>query len=120
MSGRGISQDDICIVIGIGSKATLHKYYKPQLAEGQAAARTAMINRWYNNCMAGDHKAQESWLRIFGGTDFKPDAQRLEVTGAEGKPVEITPVPMTAERITEVLQTLQEVLPPGKEDDANA
>jgi hypothetical protein len=114
MAGMGIPQDKICRIIGIGSKNTLEKYYRDELDMGMAQTVSTMMRGWYQDCLNGDWKAKQAWLRIYGPPEFRQDIQRVEVTGPEGAPVEITPVPMTAERVIEVLETLREVLPPGE------
>lgn len=41
MAGLGITQDDICAIVGI-SKPTLHKYYREELNVGAAEANAAV------------------------------------------------------------------------------
>ena len=117
LAGIGMSQIDICHRIGLGSKLTLEKYYRRELDIGMVNARGVMLRAWYQDCLNGTAKDKYSWLRIFGPEEFRQDRQRVEVTGEDGGPVEVLGVPMTPERISNVVRTLAEVLPPSEDEE---
>lgn len=78
MAGLGIKQDDMCKVVGIGSKMTLIKHYRQELDSGMAKARARVMETLFKMATSGrDYKATRYWLEVQGGREWNP-AQRFE------------------------------------------
>ena len=79
MSGLGMRQDDICLVLGIGSKATLNKYYRAELDRGKSAARQKVMDTLFGMATSGrNFPATKYWLEQQGGDEWRY-AIRIEV-----------------------------------------
>ncbi len=79
LAGIGVRQDDICRVIGIASKATLHKYYRTELDAGKAKARSKVMETLFGMATSGrNFPATKYWLEQQGGDEWRY-AIRIEV-----------------------------------------
>lgn len=106
-----------CAIAGVSRQAA---YVARENDEAFAAAWDACVNK------AVDRLEQVAFQRAEDGSDtlaifllkaHRPEkyreANRMEITGAGGKPVEITPVPMDDARLIEVARSLAQALPEG-------
>lgn len=62
MTSFGITQVEICKVIGIDKK-TLHKYYRDEIDTATAKANAKVANKLYQKCMDGDTTSIIFWLK---------------------------------------------------------
>lgn len=92
LAGRGLSQAEICLVLGI-SETTLYnrkresEVFAGAIKRGRAVAADAIANKLYDMAVAGDLGAIVWWEKTRCG---RTDKVAHEVTGKDGGPVEIT------------------------------
>lgn len=70
MSGCGIPQEDIGLVIGI-CKNTLRKHYKTELDTARTIANSEVAGMLYGKCMDGDTTSMIFWLKTRAGWSEK-------------------------------------------------
>jgi hypothetical protein len=80
-AAHGIRQDELCKIIGI-SPVTLRKYYPDELKFGKTMANAKVGGALFSKAMEGNVTAQIFWLKSQAGYR---EADRLELTGANGK-----------------------------------
>lgn len=81
MSGYGIKQEVIAVVMGI-VVATLHKYYRKELDEGDGKAQAKIGQALYDKAMGGDRTCLIFLAKVRLG--FK-EVSEVQVTDPEGK-----------------------------------
>lgn len=86
LSGVGVPQDDICVMIGV-SKPTLHKYYRHEIDIGLAEANAKVAQTLFKQATSGNISAAIFWAKARMGWREK---QEVEITGKDGGPVSIT------------------------------
>ena len=105
----GIPHDDIAAVIGVDPK-TLRKHYKAELKRGSTRAIIAVANNLYTVATSTTRNAQMVTAAIFflktrGGWR---ETQRIENTGADGKPIEHNHAVVKAESVEEARRLLEQ------------
>jgi hypothetical protein len=80
-TAHGMRQEDLCKVIGV-SPVTLRKYYPDELKNGKALANVKIGGALFTKALEGNVTAQIFWLKTQAGYR---EADRLELTGANGK-----------------------------------
>jgi len=96
LAAFGLRQSDICQVSGI-SEPTLVKHYANELATGKLRANVKVAQTLYKKAIAGDTTSAIFWLKCRAGWK---DAQRLEMTGKDGGPIES--VSMTKDEFAQI------------------
>jgi len=93
MSGWGVPQEQIASLIRNGiSVETLTKYFGRELLTGKAKANTGVGRTLHQKAMSGDTQAL-IWL---SKTQMRwAETQKHEITGRDGKPVQIQALDMT-------------------------
>lgn len=117
LAGRGLSQAEICLVIGI-SEDTLSRRKADSAAiadaikRGKARAASEIANRLYEMAKGGDLGAIVWWEKTRCG---RTDKVAHEVTGKDGGPIEITAVAQAqaAQRLATWRQEQMNKLPSG-------
>lgn len=74
LSGIGVPQKDICVIIGI-SKPTLHKYYRHELDLGLAEVNAKVATYLFKHVEAGNLGATIFWLKARAGWREKHDVE---------------------------------------------
>jgi hypothetical protein len=95
MTGIGIKQDDICLIIEI-SPHTLRRHYAKEIKTGMAAANAAVGGALFTlatNAGPGQVSAAIFWSKVRMGWQEKP--QQHEHSGPDGKPIEIKGITFT-------------------------
>lgn len=62
LSGIGVPQDDICILLGV-SKPTLHKHYRDDLDKGLAEANAKVASSLFQQATSGNTAAAIFWTK---------------------------------------------------------
>jgi hypothetical protein len=62
MAAMGIQQDRIALLLGVKSPKTLRKFFRKELDRGETEATYNMEQAQYKAGMAGNVRAQTSWL----------------------------------------------------------
>jgi hypothetical protein len=91
LSAFGIRQEDMCVMIeGANGRPitakTLRKYFERELAEGAVKANVKAAQALFKQVERGSVAAIIFWLKTRGG--WKESPQSVELTGAEGGPIE--------------------------------
>ena len=63
MSGIGIPQEQIALIIGVG-KPALHKYYREELDLGLAEANVKVASSLFNQAIGGNITAAIFWAKV--------------------------------------------------------
>lgn len=66
LSGLGVPQDDIAILIGV-TKPTLHKYYRDDLDRGLAEANAKVASSLFQQATSGVTSAAIFWMKARAG-----------------------------------------------------
>lgn len=66
MTSYGITQEEICAVLGGIDIKTLHKYYRSEIDTATAKANAQVAQRLFKKCMADDTTAMIFWLKTRG------------------------------------------------------
>ena len=83
LSGIGLPQDDIAVMLGI-SKPTLHKHYREELDKGLAEANAKIAQTLFKQATGGNVAAAIFWAKARMGWREK---QEVEHTGNVDKPL---------------------------------
>lgn len=96
----GIPNEAILKVVGIASKATLYKHYRPELESGKATMLAEVAGRLYQNAMSDDGRisnpAAMFIMKTQGGWREKSDVNHTSNDGSMS-PRSITVVGVDAE-----------------------
>jgi hypothetical protein len=93
LSGYGIPQEQIAALIRQGIDCdTLTRHFKTELITGRAKANAGVGRTLHQKAMSGDTAAMIWWSKA---QMRWAETQRHEVTGRDGKPVQIQALDMT-------------------------
>lgn len=110
MAGLGIPMESIAAIFGM-SKDTLEARVKDQagvksaIERGKGKVRATIYQTAYNQAMSGNTAMLIFWLKTREGWK---ETDRLELTGADGKPLEVTA--LTYEQRQRRIKELSKVL----------
>lgn len=93
MSGYGVPQDDIAVVLDIDPK-TLRKFYRRELDLGVAQANARIGETLFKQAVGGNTTAAIFWAKVRMGWTEK---SAVEITGRISMPVEMTSAQIRAE-----------------------
>jgi len=96
LTAFGLTQDQICAYLGIGSKHTLEKHFRVELVEGPVKMNLQVYASMMKIATGGVPEAtvkdmltaQQFILERRGGQPWMPQALRQEITGANGGPIQ--------------------------------
>jgi len=93
LSAFGVSQEDICKVIGV-SINTLYKYYREELDTAATKAIGQVAQSLFKQAMAGNVTAQIFFLKTRAGWREKSDLNVVSEDGSMSPPdvIELVPV----------------------------
>ena len=106
LASVGTPQDQIAIVVGI-TKNTLLKYYRKELDTAMTMANAKVAQSLFQQATAGNTSAAIFWLKCRAGWF---DKQTVEMTGANGEPLnpeQVTHVVATPEQIRQAMDELE-------------
>jgi len=93
LSGYGIPQEQIAALVRNGISAdTLAKYFSRELVTGRAKANAGVGRTLHQKAMSGDTQAMIWWSKA---QMRWAETQKHEITGRDGKPVQIQALDMT-------------------------
>jgi len=98
MSGYGIPEDDIALVIGIDPK-TLRKHYRRELDLGHIKANSAVAQNLFKRA-TGDGSQSVTAAIFWAKTRMGwRETTRLEHSGPEGRPIQLDLTKLTADEL---------------------
>lgn len=113
LAGFGVPQEDIRMLILKKdgkplSLPTLEKYFRQELDTGELKANAQVAGALYKKAIGGDTTAMIFWLKTRARWR---ETNRLELTGANGGPMQAQAVPMDLSRLSpEQLQALEDLV----------
>ena len=114
LSGFGLPHKLICRLIRGGiSETTLEARFADDLADGRAKAGAKILATLYSKAIAGDLTAMIFWVKC--RLQWR-EVQRVEMTGADGAPLEhnsgvmLVPAPVTTEQWEKMVAKQQQEL----------
>ena len=72
----GVTNENICEMLGITSVNTLKKYYKPELEMGEAEINAKVVNQLFNEAMNGSVPSLIFWAKARMGWSDKGAVQQ--------------------------------------------
>ena len=106
LSAAGVRYEDIAVYLGI-TRPTLDKYYSEELKTGTIKANVKVAQTLYQQAMAGSTTAAIFWLKTRAGWR---EVQRLEMSGADGQPIQVNNGYDLSKLSKEKLLQLREIL----------
>lgn len=103
MSASGITQEDICLVIGVTRK-TLRKHFTEELDTAATKANAKIAQSLFNKAIAGDTTAAIWWTKARMRWSEKKEH---ELSGPNGGPIQAESTVVSVEQAAELITQLQ-------------